>query len=186
MGRFYVYSHIKKTNGKCFYIGKGTDYRAWSKTGRNQHWKNIVNKHGFDVIILVNNISEEKAFELEAEFCKQIGYKNLCNLNEELGNGAWTRSEETKQKMRKSHKFSKRSSMSNETKQKIGKSNSGPNENFRKAKFKPIIQYDVSGNFIQEWNSILEAKQQYKGDIQQCCAGRSKTSCGYIWKYKTI
>ena len=56
----------------------------------------------FETIILVNNISEEKAFELEAEFCKQIGYKNLCNLNQEKGNGAWTRSEETKQKLKKS------------------------------------------------------------------------------------
>lgn len=101
MGRFYVYCHIRKTDGKCFYIGKGTGRRAWYTLDRNQYWYNIVKKHGFETIILVNNISEEKAFELEADFCKQIGYKNLCNLNQEKGNGAWTRSEETKQKLRK-------------------------------------------------------------------------------------
>ena len=101
MVRFYVYSHVRKTDGKCFYIGNGTGRRAWYKLDRNQYWYNIVNKHGFETIILVNNISEEKAFELEANFCKQIGYKNLVNLNQEKGNGAWTRSEETKQKLRK-------------------------------------------------------------------------------------
>jgi hypothetical protein len=100
-GRFYVYSHIRKTDKKCFYIGKGTGRRAWYKLDRNQHWYNTVNKHGFETIILVNNISEEKAFELEASFCKQIGYENLVNINQEKGNGAWTRSEETKEKLRK-------------------------------------------------------------------------------------
>ena len=73
MDRFYVYCHVKKTDGKCFYIGKGTGDRAESKKGRNKYWHKIVNKHGFDSIILVNNISEEKAFDLEADFCNQIG-----------------------------------------------------------------------------------------------------------------
>jgi len=86
--------------------------------------------------------------------------------------------------MRKPKKPHKRSPMSELTKTKIGNSNKGPNENFRKSKFKSILQYDLEGNFIKEWDSIIEAKEKFKGDIQRCCAGLSKTSCGYIWKYK--
>ena len=92
--RFYVYCHCKKTDGKCFYVGKGCKYRYSDTNGRNLHWNNIVNKHGFTWEILINNISEEKAFELESIICNQIGYENLCNLNQEKGNSGWTISEE--------------------------------------------------------------------------------------------
>lgn len=95
---FYVYAHTRKTDGKCFYIGKGKGKRKDSIQSRNQYWKNIVNKHGFESIILVNNISEKKAFELESSFCKQIGYKNLCNLNEQKGRG-YSKNQETKNKI---------------------------------------------------------------------------------------
>ena len=61
---FYVYCHRKKTDGKCFYVGKGIGYRYKNHHNRNNYWKNIVNKHGFTWEILIDNISEEKAFEL--------------------------------------------------------------------------------------------------------------------------
>ena len=102
--QFYVYCHRRKTDGKCFYIGKGKNDRYKTTLGRNQHWWNIVNKHGFETEILVNNITEVKAFELESEFCKQIGYKNLCNIREENGWGGYTMDEETKKKLSKAKK----------------------------------------------------------------------------------
>ena len=80
--QFYVYCHRRKTDGKCFYIGKGKNDRYKTTLGRNQHWHNIVNKHGFEAEILVSGLTELKAFELESEFCKQIGYKNLCNIKQ--------------------------------------------------------------------------------------------------------
>ena len=100
MNIFYIYCHRKKTDGKCFYIGKGKGNRYKTNQSRNQHWYNIVNKHGFETEILINNISEEKAFELEAYFCNQIGYKNLCNIRTEKGWGGYSQSDETKQKQR--------------------------------------------------------------------------------------
>ena len=101
---FYVYAHLRKTDSKCFYIGKGSGKRYKAKESRNKHWWNVVNKHGFEYKILINNITEEKAFKLEAEICKQIGYKNLCNVREELGNGGWSHSEETKNNISKALK----------------------------------------------------------------------------------
>jgi hypothetical protein len=103
MNIFYIYCHRKKTNGECFYIGKGKGIRYKTKYSRNKYWWNIVNKYGFESEILISNISEEKAFELESYFCNQIGYENLCNLRKETGWGGWSHSEETKQTMSTSH-----------------------------------------------------------------------------------
>ena len=49
----------------------------------------------------------------------------------------------------------------------------------------PILQFDLNGNFIKEWKGVLIAKKEtnIKG-ISECLNKRSKTSGGYIWKYK--
>ena len=49
----------------------------------------------------------------------------------------------------------------------------------------PILQYDLEGNFIKEWESITKAINYtgYKG-IPNCIKGTTKKSGGYIWKYK--
>jgi predicted GIY-YIG superfamily endonuclease len=52
---------------------------------------------------------------------------------------------------------------------------------------KPIIQYDLEGNFIKEWESAKEAQRQTgvnNSAINNTLKGISKTSGGYIWKYK--
>ncbi len=55
-----------------------------------------------------------------------------------------------------------------------------------KSQYKPIIQYDLKGNFIKEWEGIKIAKEKLniKNGIVNCCRGLSKTSHGFIWKYK--
>ena len=51
----------------------------------------------------------------------------------------------------------------------------------------PIIQYDLEGNVIQEFNSIRIAADQLnigQGNISACCRGITKTSGGFQFKYK--
>lgn len=98
---FYVYSHIKKTDGECFYIGKGKGNRYITPLSRNRYWKEIVKKHGFISIILVNNIDEKTAFKLESSFCNQIGYENLTNIRKETGWGGHSHQPETILKLSK-------------------------------------------------------------------------------------
>lgn len=52
-----------------------------------------------------------------------------------------------------------------------------------------IIQYDLNGNEVKRWNSIVDAARYYKvarTTICGCCAGRQHTSCGYVWRYANV
>ena len=56
-------------------------------------------------------------------------------------------------------------------------------------KEKKVYQYDLNGNFMKEYKSITEASKNVKikhGTLCMCLNGFSKTSGGYIWKYKKI
>ena len=47
-----------------------------------------------------------------------------------------------------------------------------------------VNQYDLSGNFIKMWNSIKDVEVFYNNrHISDCCKGKRKTACGYIWRY---
>ena len=52
----------------------------------------------------------------------------------------------------------------------------------------PVLQYDLQGNFIQEWDSQKEASAflKIKGDgVGACCRKKQKSAYGFIWKFKT-
>lgn len=52
---------------------------------------------------------------------------------------------------------------------------------------KAIIQYDKNNNKLNDFKSITEASEKTKISITaiaNCLKGLSKTSGGYIWKYK--
>lgn len=73
---YYVYLHIKETDGTPFYIGKGKKERAYSKAHRSKWWNSTVDKYGYDVIILEDELTESKALEREAYWIKRIGRKH--------------------------------------------------------------------------------------------------------------
>ena len=74
----YVYAHRRADNGKIFYIGKGSCNRAWVFRRRNKHWNSVATK-GVEVEILMDNLTDSEAFELEELLCDEIGYDNLTN-----------------------------------------------------------------------------------------------------------
>lgn len=98
---FYVYVHRKQSDNNIFYVGKGKDYRAFSKKSRNKHWHNIVNKHGLKVEVVLNNLTENQALNLEIELIKFYGLDNLCNMtNGGDGVSGLKHSDKTKNKLR--------------------------------------------------------------------------------------
>jgi uncharacterized protein YlaI len=58
-------------------------------------------------------------------------------------------------------------------------------EKISKSKMKKILQFTKTGEFIREWNSIMDIKKQYPScDITYACKDFKRTSCGFKWKYK--
>ena len=52
---------------------------------------------------------------------------------------------------------------------------------------KKVEQYDLEGNFINQYNSISEASRATGISIQMisyCCNGKCKTTKGFVWKFK--
>lgn len=101
-------------------------------------------------------------------------------------------SEETRIKMSINNKGKK---LSDETKKKIGLASLGrkqtkesleKRENSRKKT--PIIQMDMEGNFIREWNSAADIARAFNkingSHITACCKNKRNFAFDYKWKYK--
>jgi hypothetical protein len=194
---FIVYIHIRPDINEPFYVGKGVLGREIRLCGRNQHWKNIVNKNNgiFESKILFEGLTEEEALLKEREIeldLKNKGYilSNIIECGVKAGTTGMKHSEESKQKMseywkqyynenpspKKGIKMSKESSLK-KSKSMMGVMN------------KSILQYDLQDNLIKEWPSISEAylslnKKITNGCINLACKGKIKTAFGYKWKYK--
>jgi hypothetical protein len=61
-----VYAHYRKSDGLMFYIGIGTNERPY-EYGRNQHWNNVVAKHGYRVEVLLTDLTWAEACAVEVE-----------------------------------------------------------------------------------------------------------------------
>lgn len=100
-----IYQHRRKDTNEIFYVGIGTTIkRAHTKKSRNDHWHNIVNKVGYDVEIIYEDISWEEACEKEIELIKKYGRMDLklgslVNMSDG-GDGLHNPSQETRDKMK--------------------------------------------------------------------------------------
>jgi ribosomal protein L37AE/L43A len=125
-----VYKHIRLDTNEVFYIGIGSrKRRAYSDYKRSKHWHSVVNKVGYKVELLHEDIDWEKACEIEQELIKLYGRKDLglgtlVNMTDG-GDGRFgaKASDETKKKMSQSQKglntWTKGHIPTNETRQKI-------------------------------------------------------------------
>lgn len=102
-------------------------------------------------------------------------------------------SDDTKKKM---SEFWKGKSKSDTHRKKMSESSKGDNNNYKRylertglphAKSKPILQFSLNGELIKEWvNGNIASKESgisYKG-INNNLRGKTKTSGGFVWKYK--
>lgn len=101
--RYYVYTHRRESDGKIFYVGKGTGRRAFNFTHRSELWKRHYAKHGCRVEIVFNNLPEVCALSVEKAMIASIGRGQLANLSDG-GEGVSNPSAETRRL--KSKRFS--------------------------------------------------------------------------------
>lgn len=56
-----------------------------------------------------------------------------------------------------------------------------------KSRAKFVNQYDLDGNFIKTWSSLIEAARSFNGvtgaNITSVCKGKRKSAYGYKWRY---
>jgi len=140
-----------------------------------------------------------------------VQHTNITKNKMSISHWGLIHSEDTKNKIRLSHTGAKRPKYIGE---KISKSNTGskktrikqrkdkgiPKSEIHRYKMsiaklgkpstnptKPILQYDVQGNFIKEWSSGTEINKVLgisHGNIVKCCKGIRKHIGGFVWRYK--
>jgi hypothetical protein len=78
-----VYVHRRLTDNKPFYVGKGSGNRAWQFIGkqRNTYWHNVKNKHGIQVEIVFDDLTEIEAFQCEKDTIIEFNYFGYCLTN---------------------------------------------------------------------------------------------------------
>jgi group I intron endonuclease len=62
-----------------------------------------------------------------------------------------------------------------------------PPKKYSNKTIRAVLQYDLLGNLIDEYDSLVEAAKKTGSNsngIQMCCVGRYKHSNNFIWKYK--
>jgi hypothetical protein len=183
-----IYKWTSPTNK--IYVGQSKNleqrekwYRSGSinKTTMTKLKRSFI-KHGIDnhIFEIIEYCSINKLNEKEIYWGK---YYNTLEegLNCKLGEQNCIFSEETKNKMREAKLGIKQSP---EHLSKRVKSHTGTTRNNH-----PILQYDLNGNFIKEWNSIRTAGKSLNNNGEQIRLTLRKGNNiihGYKWVYKNL
>ena len=80
MNEYYVYTHLNPNTKEVFYVGIGKGNRAWNQwAGRNKFWENYVNKHGFEVELISENLTRKQAEKIEINLIAELGRRQIDN-----------------------------------------------------------------------------------------------------------
>jgi hypothetical protein len=195
-----VYQHRRKDTNEVFYVGVGVDRRrAFETTNRNRYWKNIANKVGRDVDVLIEGIPYEYACEIEKGMIEDYGRQDLgtgplVNMKEGGLNGiGWIPSEETRRKISESQ-IGKIGSWngknhSEESKKKMRKPkpegfNIGRLITWQTGKEpKKVVQKSLDGCEIKIWDSVKQIKEELNIKVYDALEKRNRTAGGFIWDW---
>lgn len=200
-----VYRHRRLDTGEIFYIGVGKKgKRAYAKNGRSLLWRNIVNKYGYKVEIIVSFKFYEDALNLEKAYIAKYGRLNLgtgplVNLTDGGEGSLGVKcSEETRAKLSvKSKEMWKADGHRDKISQALKGRKVSPETvakiiEAQKGKKCPtisrvVLQFDLEGNYLNTFDSTRDAARKTgtsKTGVAYACGGKRKSSGGYIWKYK--
>lgn len=83
MWRHYVYVHRRASDGRIFYIGKGSSKdRATDTASRNPYWHSIVAKHGRIVEVVAYFDTDALAQQCERDLIAWYGRTALANMTD--------------------------------------------------------------------------------------------------------
>lgn len=210
MDVFYVYRHIRASDGKVFYIGKGTGRRAYAKFYRSTHWHRTVNKHGIIIEIVKDHMPEQCAFTLEKLMIyiyRKLGHPIVNHTDGGEGSYGFKHSRESLEKMSGENNwtYGKRGKdspvygmkHSDETKlklrlMKLGRKLSEDHKKkialggIGKGKVPVITECGLKFDGVIdacEFIKSLGLSESPRGCIMSCLRGRCRTAYGYKWRY---
>ena len=180
----YLYRHIRLDIDQPFYIGIGTMAnkefktiksrysRANSKTQRSKYWNSIIDKTNYEVEILLESDDYDFIKDKEIEFIKLYGRVDnktgiLCNLTD--GGDGVVGCICSKESSIKKSINSKKSLLGI-----CGKNHPAS---------KVIYQYDLQGNFIKEWSSIIDTGFNNLKPKSSSQNGNYFFARGYLWSH---
>ena len=178
-GRVYIGMTRQKLNLRCrkgayapiTVIGKAIEEFGWD---------------AFKVGVIADNLTKQEAEKLEMESIARYDSTNpLKGFNVALGGNIVGRhSKVTRQKMSECQKGRK---LSEEHIQKLRKPKSRVTPRSTPTVCKHVLQYDVKGNFLREFESASAAARSVRGwteSIRRCCNHLQTTCAGYKWEYE--
>jgi len=169
-GKCYIGQTTREKDRRREFLDKDSLYSG-DKINRARE-KYGVNNFEYEIIFKVESLIESEVSELLNEKEKQYivlfdSFYNGYNANDGGGTGNYVRTEESCKKLSESLKDYYA----------LNKS----------AVSKPILQYDLDGNFICEWESARSAAKSINKEgstITNVCLGKRNNAHGYIWKYR--
>lgn len=197
-----IYKIVNSINNKI-YVGSAKNIKKrWSahksdlnkNKHHNKHLQNAWNKYGINVFIfeIIEELTDVSLLIIKEQY--YIDTLNPIYNHCPIAGNCLGRihSEETKQKMKlkkvseenkkKISEFMKNRPVKESTKQKAKERMI--DNNYGKIK---IIQMEMNGNFIKEWDSASDAAlflNKRPSHIISCCKDQRKSAFGFKWKYK--
>lgn len=175
--------------------GLGYEYQVFGRAVRKYGWENITHE------VLYENLTEDEAKRLEQELIKEFDSKNPEHgYNRTDGGDGVKGYEYTEEVLDKMRQHANRMWANPETREKllkhlkeVSKNNIGRKRSEKSIRTTierlsiKVDQYDKDGNFIQTFDSMMDAARSVNKDcnsaIVACCKGKKKSYCGFIWKY---
>lgn len=170
-GKCYIGQTINESNRRSVFFNMNKEY-AGPKINMARA-KYGPNNFDYEVIFAVESLNREEVIEIlddkEVQYIKLYdSFNNGYNSNEGGKGGTHIITESTRDKL------------SAATKEYY--------QTHKSATAKAVLQYSLTGNFIQEWESAKQAGEALDiipGAITNVCKGNRKVAGDFLWRYRS-
>lgn len=206
--------YVGKANDPNFRLKEHIRKSKFNKSYKDNWIKNLINRGGLPIIEVIDEVSTDNWGFWETYWIEQFrtwGFKltNIANggIGGNLGELVNKKISESKKGFKHSIKTKqilsefrigkkhKKETIEIFKQTRIGENNPmfGKPRLESSKSYKKVIQLDLNGNFIKEWNGITIASKSLnisRQSITDVCFGRHKTAGGFTWikkeKYETV